>query len=79
MSFTAQQALSVKDFWVLVVALVVMLIVSLLQKRMCIREKLAQQNLWFRWLLYFGAVFAVLILGIYGSGYSNETFIYMQF
>lgn len=79
MSFTAQQALSVKDFWVLVVAIVVMLIVSLLQKRMCIREKLAQQNLWFRWLLYFGAVFAVLILGIYGSGYSNETFIYMQF
>lgn len=79
MSFSAQQAFSEKDFFVLLVAIFIMFSISLLQQKMCIREKVAKQNLWFRWLIYFVGIFSILIFGVYGSGYSNETFIYMQF
>ena len=40
---------------------------------------LARQNIWFRWLVYYGLIFAVLIFGIYGPGYDASTFIYFQF
>lgn len=74
-----QMGLDGKDWNILLFSILVLLVISLLQTKYPLREKLAQQNLWFRWGIYFMAIFSVLIFGIYGPGYSNSQFIYMQF
>ena len=60
--------------------ILVFLVVGIMQEKgIHIREKIAEQNLYFRWMIYIGAVVAVLIYGSYGSGYSASEFIYQQF
>ena len=71
--------LDTQDYIVLGISVAILIIVSILQSRFNIREKLKEQNLWFRWIIYLLAIFSVLIFGIYGTEYSNEIFIYMQF
>ena len=57
-----------------------MLTVSILQERgIAIRETLERQNLWLQWALLLLGVFAVLIFGVYGSGFSAASFIYETF
>ncbi len=53
--------------------------VSMLQERASVRELLEQQNILFRGIIIFAAVFSILIFGIYGSGYNAAAFIYMQY
>lgn len=38
-----------------------------------------QQTLWFRWSLYLGLIWCVILFGIYGVGYDSSQFIYFQF
>ena len=58
----------------------IMLTVSILQERgIAIRETLERQNLWLQWALLLLGVFAVLIFGVYGSGFSAASFIYETF
>lgn len=72
--------LEYKDFYVLYIAILVLLVVGIMQEKgIHIREKIAEQNLYFRWMIYIGAVVAVLVYGNYGSGYSASEFIYQQF
>lgn len=61
------------------VAIIVLWVVDMLQERMNIREKLAEQQWLFRWVIVLAGVFAVLIFGIYGPGYDASSFIYEQF
>jgi hypothetical protein len=69
-----------KDFVVMVLGLLAVLLVSILQeKHGNVRELLAKQNLAFRWLVYLSLFFAVLILGCYGPGYNPSDFIYGGF
>lgn len=79
MDFSTQTAVSIKDLIVLIVGIFIMICVSVLQQRYCIREILNRQNMWFRWGIYLIGIYSILIFGMYGSGYSSETFIYMQF
>ena len=44
-----------------------------------IREKLNEQNLLFRWIVYLLIIFSILIFGIYGRGYAAKSFIYGGF
>lgn len=67
------------DFYVLLFACLVLLVVEIFQERMKIREWLYEQNLYLRWGLAFGLVFTVLIFGVYGHGYDAAGFIYMQY
>lgn len=68
------------DFFVLLISLGVLLIMSVLKyKGINIRETLSKQGLWFRYLVYLGGIFAVLIFGIYGPEYDASQFIYFQF
>ncbi len=67
------------DLFILFVATLVLWGVSTLQTRMKLREKIAQQSLWFRWTLYLLLFFAVVIFGVYGNAYSASDFLYMQF
>ncbi len=72
--------LEYKDFYVLYIAILVLLAVGVMQEKgIHIREKIAEQNLYFRWMIYIGAVVAVLIYGNYGTGYAVGEFIYQQF
>ncbi len=62
------------------IGVVVLIAVGVMKERgMRIRECLSRQQLWFRWLVYLAAVFAVLLLGIYGPGFEASAFIYFQF
>jgi hypothetical protein len=44
-----------------------------------IRDVVCEQNLIFRWILYFGLIFGIIIFGIYGAGYNAGAFVYGQF
>lgn len=44
-----------------------------------IRKTLQQQDIWFRWCIYLGMIFALLIFGVYGPKFDAAQFIYFQF
>lgn len=75
----AKLGLNTQDFVILVFSIAVLWIVSLLQTKWSLREKLSGQAVWFRWAIYYIAIFSILLFGIYGPGYSTSEFIYMQF
>lgn len=63
----------------LIFALAVLLIVDVLhEKGKSIFKLVKKQQIWFRWGLYLGLVWCVLLFGIYGPAFTNE-FIYFQF
>ncbi len=68
-----------KDWDVLLLSIGVLLVVSILQQRGSVRERLQKQTSWFRYCIYILAVLTVLIFGVYGPGYDVSQFIYMQF
>jgi len=73
-------ALSEKDFFVMLVSLAVLMLVDYHKKQNTdFKGILARQNIWFRWLVYYGLIFVILIFGIYGPEYNASTFIYFQF
>lgn len=49
------------------------------EKGIRIREWIAARPIVIRWLIYYGAIFAVLIFGAYGPGYDAGSFVYMQY
>ena len=68
------------EFMILIAAVLVLFVVGLLQEKgIHVRETIARQNLWLRWVLYLGGLFAVLIFGVYGFGYDAADFIYRGF
>ena len=56
-----------------------MLIVSALSEKKSVRERLAEQNLVFRWLVLLALLFTVLIFGMYGPEFVSQDFIYKGF
>ena len=69
-----------KDFWILCFSVIILWVISFMQERgIKIREELAKQNLIFRWIIYWIAIFGILIFGIYGPSQINNPFIYLQF
>lgn len=75
-----EMGLSKADLIVALAAIFVLVLVSAAQYRgIRIRERLAGQNLAFRWAVYFVLIFSVIVFGIYGPGYSESQFIYFQF
>lgn len=67
--------------WCLVAAgVLLMALVGHFQiKGVRIRERIAAQHITLRWVIYYAALFAVLILGVYGAGYHASEFIYAGF
>jgi alginate O-acetyltransferase complex protein AlgI len=63
------------EFWLGIVAVGVMETVHVFQRRMRMREAIAELPTWERWILYYGVVMAVLLFGKSGGG----KFIYFQF
>ncbi len=57
----------------------VLWIVDMKQEKQPLRETLAKKKLWFRWMIIFAGIFAIIIFGVYGPGYDAKSFIYEQF
>lgn len=65
---------------VLFVASVIFFIVSVVQENgISVREKLAEQNLPFRWIFYIGIIVVILIFGVYGPDTNVAEFIYRNY
>ncbi len=71
-----------QDFVVLLIGMAIILIASVIQERhpdTTIREMLDKKPLALRFILLYLGIIAVVIYGIYGSGYNAADFVYMQF
>ncbi|MBP5660106.1 MAG: hypothetical protein J6X08_02100, partial [Lachnospiraceae bacterium] len=69
------------EFSIFVFYLAVVIIAGILRAvtGKSIRELLKEQNIVFRWIIYAGLIYSVLIYGCYGSGFSSAAFIYQGF
>ena len=74
-----QLGLTAADYAVVAVAIVLVLCVSLKQRRGSIRERLYERTAAVQYLVVFALLFAILIFGAYGIGYDANQFIYNQF
>lgn len=69
-----------QNFTLMLLLIVLLLAVDILQERgVHIRETIARQNIVVRWAVYYTAIFAIVIFGIYGPGYDAASFIYQKF
>lgn len=72
--------LDAKDFGVLLIALLILLVAGICKyRKICVTKELEKQWLPIRWICYLAAIFFVLIYGIYGPAYDAGAFIYFQF
>lgn len=71
--------LNQKNFDLMLVVIVLFGAISIAQQHVQIREWIAKQNIVIRWMIYFVAVFSVLIFGIYGPDYNAASFVYMAY
>lgn len=71
---------SKEQFYLVLAALLIVFTVSLFQEMgYNIRQKLEEQNVGFRWLVYLTGICAIMFFGVYGIGYDVAGFQYMQF
>lgn len=71
--------LSLVDYLILIAATILLLAVSLLQRKESVRKQIARQKMPIRFLIWYGLFLCVLFLGAYGHGYDASQFIYNQF
>lgn len=76
-----QLGLDMTELHILGAALLVLLVVDYVQyrRRLRIDEILAEQNLWFRWVVVMALFSVTWIYGIYGPAFDSSQFIYFQF
>ena len=68
------------DFFILIIALLVVLIVSILkEKNINIREKIKEKPIVIRWIIYYLLIFAIIIFGAFGPGYEPVDPMYADF
>ena len=68
-----------RELNILTFSCLLLLAVSTIQERLCIRDWIEKQHLLIRWSLIFGAITAILIFGTYGYGFNAADFIYGGF
>ncbi len=71
--------LSGPEWIVLLVSLALLIASDVLTAKRPMRPVLAAQPLPIRWAVYLIGIFAVLIFGVYGPGFSESQFLYFQF
>ena len=68
------------NFHLLLIFILLLLVVDLFQENgIKMREKIAEQNLIFRWGLYMILIFSIIMFGMYGIDYDAANFIYRGF
>lgn len=72
--------LNSKNFWLMIICILILLFADICKYYgIKIREIIMQQDLWCRWLIMISSICAILVFGIWGSGYDASGFIYFQF
>lgn len=71
--------LTAADYGIVLFGVLLMLIVSLIQRKGSVREYVAAKPYPVRFIIFAGLFFAVLLFGTYGIGYDTSQFIYNQF
>ena len=72
--------LDYKNYYLMMVCIALVIIVDVLHyRKVKIRELIMQQDVVFRYAIYFVAIFAIIIFGIYGAEYTSASFIYQGF
>ncbi len=61
------------------VGLLLVLMVSVMQEKKDVRQRLAEQNLIFRWTVLIALIFSIVLAGMYGPEYVAQDFIYEHF
>lgn len=67
------------DYVVIIASVVIIFVVSLIQRKGSIRERISSLPYWVRFGIWFGLFLIVLVFGQYGIGFSASQFIYNQF
>ena len=68
------------DFYLLILCTALLLVASLVQERgVTVRNWISERNVLVRYAVLLAGVAAVLVLGMYGSGFDEASFIYYQF
>lgn len=67
------------QWFICLMGLLAMLAVDVLHEKTSVRKLIAKQNLYFRWTIYLGLLFVVLLYGKYGPEYNASEFIYQLF
>lgn len=67
------------EFMVTALSLLLLWVVSLLQRKGSVRDLIADKPLPLRWFVWYVLLFAVILFGCYGPGYSATEFIYQGF
>ena len=68
-----------KEFKLVIICILIVIIVDILQSKMIVVDWLSDQNIIFRWGIYISVILMILIFGSYGPSYSAQQFIYFQF
>ena len=69
-----------KNFILMIAAIMLLLVSDIFKYNgVRIRERICEQDLWFRWMVMILGVTGILLFGIWGTGYDASTFIYFQF
>ena len=71
--------LKMVDYLILLAGVILMFLVSFLQRKGSVREQMQKMPRALRYVLLIVLLFAVILLGSYGIGYNAGAFIYNQF
>lgn len=71
--------LDIIEIVIAITALFILLLVSCLQQKESVRDRLARKNIVFRWIILYALLFFVILLGYYGPEFSATEFIYQGF
>jgi D-alanyl-lipoteichoic acid acyltransferase DltB (MBOAT superfamily) len=74
----SQIGLSKIEFKLSIFLILFLIVVQVIQSKTSIIAELLNKNLYIRWLVYYIAIFSIIIFGSYGDGVVNN-FIYFQF
>lgn len=67
------------EMLIMIISLLILFLISLIKQKFNIREEIREKNIIIRWSIYYIAIFSIIILGVYGPGFSAQQFIYFQF
>ena len=71
--------LSMTDYCVLIFGIVILIAVSVIQRKGRVRDKIAKKPYPVRYILWTGLFIVTLLMGAYGVGYDSSQFIYNRF
>lgn len=67
------------ELGIAVISLLLLFLVSCLQQKGSVRDRIARKRLPVRWMIWYALLFYVILLGCYGPEYSAAEFIYQGF